>query len=336
MLHSLLGDGVSLPFLVGRDKNDFFDGLNGKNVGRTNFITMTVPIKMKLVLALVISLLLVALCGASALTKENDSTEDEHNLRNVGESKCGKNKPLNILLTNDDGFDVANIQTLFKALKHAGHNVLLVAPYSSQSGKSASVDNTGIAYTSVFSGTPLASLEVGATTKDSECGRATVGSPPLAQVAHDEYYVDGPPTLSVWYGLDVAGPVFFGPHDEDIDLVISGPNVGNNYGWLSVSSGTVGAAVTAMNRGIPAIALSAAGGGGRNDNDCIPTKYNSELIAALSLKVVDSVTCGDKVTLEPSTGLTVNIPSTKDRTLDDLSHFKFVPTEISVASQFGL
>mmetsp|Transcript_9285 Transcript_9285/g.19862 ORF Transcript_9285/g.19862 Transcript_9285/m.19862 type:complete len:418 (+) Transcript_9285:86-1339(+) len=264
------------------------------------------------------------------------------NSRVLNNNSCGENQPLNILLTNDDGFDVANIQALFTALKGAGHNVLLVAPYGAQSGKSASVENVGVAHTSKFAGTPLAALEVGATTDDSECGTVKAGAPPLAMVSKstttgggdDEYYIVGPPAVSVFYGLDIAGPAFFKDRKE-IDLVISGPNTAPNFGFLTSHSGTVGAAVTAMNRGHRGIAFSAGRAAGVVDH-CNPTQYNPDLIAALALKVIDSVTCGDKVTLEPSTGLNVNIPSTNGKTLEDLENYKFEDTEISVSGGLGV
>ena len=47
--------------------------------------------------------------------------------------------------------------------------------------------------------------------------------------------------------------------------MISGPNFGNNTGLVNNSSGTVNAALIAMNRGIPSIAVSVAN----------PTSYRS-------------------------------------------------------------
>jgi 5'/3'-nucleotidase SurE len=46
---------------------------------------------------------------------------------------------LNILLNNDDSFASANIREFYKALKAAGHKVLLVAPVVNQSGKGGTV-----------------------------------------------------------------------------------------------------------------------------------------------------------------------------------------------------
>jgi 5'/3'-nucleotidase SurE len=46
---------------------------------------------------------------------------------------------LNILLNNDDSYVSANIREFYKALKAAGHKVLLVAPVTNQSGKGGTV-----------------------------------------------------------------------------------------------------------------------------------------------------------------------------------------------------
>ena len=47
--------------------------------------------------------------------------------------------PLNILLTNDDGYDTPGIIALHRALDLAGHRVKRVAPAENQSGSSASL-----------------------------------------------------------------------------------------------------------------------------------------------------------------------------------------------------
>lgn len=48
---------------------------------------------------------------------------------------------LNILLNNDDSWAAANIREFYKALKAAGHKVLLVAPAVNQSGKGGTVSS---------------------------------------------------------------------------------------------------------------------------------------------------------------------------------------------------
>ena len=46
---------------------------------------------------------------------------------------------LNIVLSNDDGFDKPNIIALYQTLKAKGHNVIISAPYTNQSGRSGYV-----------------------------------------------------------------------------------------------------------------------------------------------------------------------------------------------------
>ena len=69
------------------------------------------------------------------------------------------------------------------------------------------------------------------------------------------HYVDGTPVMALLYGLDVLAPAAWG---KQPDLVISGPNEGQNPGPFTISSGTVSVARFAAIRGIPAIATSAS------------------------------------------------------------------------------
>lgn len=124
---------------------------------------------------------------------------------------------LNILLTNDDGYDEAGIKAVHEALLAAGHDVTLVAPLHNQSGSGMRVSIQG--------------------TLDYKEHSAGVWS------------VDGSPADSVLVGL------LHIMQGETPDIVISGANFGPNLGYAS-SSGTVGAATMAMHVGIPAIAVS--------------------------------------------------------------------------------
>lgn len=123
-----------------------------------------------------------------------------------------------ILLTNDDGFDAPGVTAMYEALKAAGHDVVMVAPAAQQSGSSASIT-----------------------------------SGPLTLTRHSDtvYSVTGKPADAVRVGL------FEVMKDNPPDLVISGTNFGQNSGHDVIVSGTVGAAVTALGLGFPAIAISA-------------------------------------------------------------------------------
>ena len=53
----------------------------------------------------------------------------------VGSLIASKAFALNILLSNDDGYQHPNIRALYTALKAAGHNVKVAAPQSDQSAR---------------------------------------------------------------------------------------------------------------------------------------------------------------------------------------------------------
>ncbi|MFW2406068.1 MAG: 5'/3'-nucleotidase SurE [Gammaproteobacteria bacterium] len=127
---------------------------------------------------------------------------------------------LDILLTNDDGFDADGINIMFDELTAAGHNVTLVAPKTNQSG-------TSMAFNSQLF-TPVEVVEF----------------------APNKWSVEGSPVDSLQAGLDL---VF---KDNPPDLVVSGSNEGENVGPITSQSGTVGAAQKALQRGIPALAVS--------------------------------------------------------------------------------
>lgn len=126
---------------------------------------------------------------------------------------------LNILLSNDDGFDSIGIQMLRNALVAAGHRVTIVAPKENQSGKGASV-------------------------VDSDWIEVLEQSPGV-------WSVDNTPVSSVRVGLDLL------MKNDPPDLLISGLNFGQNLGQIgSVSSGTVCAALMGLYKNVPAIACS--------------------------------------------------------------------------------
>jgi len=147
---------------------------------------------------------------------------------------------MNILLSNDDGLS-ANAKALKSALEAAGHNVVMSVPCQNQSGKGAAINFL----TPIV---PLAKACVG--------GAASAGAPGLGPISglNDAYYVDGTPIMALMYGLDVVAPQRWSGAP---DLIISGPNEGQNLGSIVISSGTVSNAQFALTRGIPAIAVSA-------------------------------------------------------------------------------
>lgn len=196
---------------------------------------------------------------------------------------------LNILVTNDDGFDTPNIKALHAALQAEGHDVIISAPFDDQSAVSAMV--------TVF--------------KEVAVGSAD----------ENVHYVKGSPAMAVLHGIDVVAKETWGRYP---DLVISGPNQGNNLGVFTAHSGTVGAAIVALYRGIPAIAVSAAGG-----KDEAGTQ---ELVAQAAVKFINALVRKEGPILQPGTGINLNIPSLAQyENIDDL---KYVFTEIGTSSQY--
>ena len=183
---------------------------------------------------------------------------------------------LRILLTNDDGYASPGIVAVRRALEQAGHRVTLVAPLSNRSGSSSSSTTSG-------------TLE-------------------LVEQAPGTWSVSGTPADAVRVGLDV---VWQGPPP---DLVVSGANFGQNIGPATLQSGTVGAALTAMTRGLPAIAISV----GINPAELrSEPRFASTLAAfddagAFVARVVgrlDAARSGDHALLPVHTVLNINYPA---------------------------
>ncbi len=189
---------------------------------------------------------------------------------------------LRILLTNDDGFESRNLQALYTTLKAAGHDVILSAPYRNQSGMSARYG-----FYTDLSPTDSASPE----------GVIAAGAPGVGPttIDVDQYYVDSTPVGAVLYGLEVMAPKKWGVAP---DLVISGPNNGNNLGLGTPHSGTVGAAITALNSGIPALAVS-----GDSANAA-----TAPLLAAITRRVMAAAMVNGRIGLPAGIGLNVNVP----------------------------
>ncbi|THU79856.1 5'/3'-nucleotidase sure [Dendrothele bispora CBS 962.96] len=169
------------------------------------------------------------------------SAESDHHGGGNGQGHGDQTK-LNILLTNDDSWASANIRATYDALKSDGHNVLLVGPAVQQSGKGGTV---------VLPTTNI-------TAPGGEFGSIPVGAPFFGHDEQDQnlWYFNGTPAATAIFALDIIIPMVMG--DEKIDLVVSGPNEGQNAGpFLYTLSGTIGATYASVERGIPAVAFSA-------------------------------------------------------------------------------
>ncbi|RDX43643.1 sure-like protein [Lentinus brumalis] len=144
-----------------------------------------------------------------------------------------------IILTNDDGWAVAQIRAQRDSLVSAGFDVVLSAPADNRSGTGSS------------SATPQP------LTQPCEFNTCPTGSPAEGFNASDTRlnYVNAFPVDAVRFGIQTLAPKFFGSAP---DFIVSGPNVGNNLGTVTQNSGTVGAACEAAKEGLPSTAFSAA------------------------------------------------------------------------------
>jgi 5'-nucleotidase len=135
---------------------------------------------------------------------------------------------MRILLTNDDGIDSPGLHALARAMKTCGHEVVIVAP---------AVDHSGY-------GSALGPLHT--------TGQVSFEDRKIEDLLDVEAYaVDGSPALCAFSAV-------LGGFGATPDLVVSGINAGQNQGRAVLFSGTVGAALTACQFGVPGMAVSLA------------------------------------------------------------------------------
>ena len=127
---------------------------------------------------------------------------------------------MRILLTNDDGIDAPGINILAESLKKNGHDIIIVAPDKEQSATSHSI-----------------TLHQPLRIHDRGDNRfAVTGSPADCMILSEKIVLK----------------------DDEVDLVISGINGGQNMGEDMLYSGTVAAALEAMFLGFRSMAVSLA------------------------------------------------------------------------------
>jgi 5'-nucleotidase len=132
-----------------------------------------------------------------------------------------------VLVTNDDGIDSPGIVALARAVERLGGRALVAAPAKNMSGASAAMGPTG----------PRVSIRrLKVEGLQSEC-----------------FAVEAPPAMIVISAMSGA----FGAIPV---AAASGVNAGANLGSAILHSGTVGAALTAQNLGLPSVAVSLESG----------------------------------------------------------------------------
>lgn len=147
-----------------------------------------------------------------------------------------------IIITNDDGIDAAGIKVLWRALHHANFaELFIIAPAVERSG----------------------------------CGVGITWDRPLLikKIAWPEgtlaWSVDGTPADCIKMGERII-------LGKKPDFIVSGINAGSNAGRNVLHSGTVGACIEGVFRGIPGIALSCEDG--KSPNYHVAEKYVVQLV----------------------------------------------------------
>lgn len=189
-------------------------------------------------------------------------------------SECAR-ASLNILLTNDDGYDTIGIVALHRALKAAGHNVKRIAPARNYSGSSASL-----------------TMDV-----------VTAPRRPNDEFA-EIYVVAATPATTVLIGATAI----FGP-DEPVDLVVSGINDGANLGPATPLSGTVGATISAMKALVPPLPGIAVSTNPIDDAEGSEQNLTHVAnIADFTSRLVTALHCGPQTWPTGALALNVNYP----------------------------
>ncbi|OSX57960.1 hypothetical protein POSPLADRAFT_1154831 [Postia placenta MAD-698-R-SB12] len=205
----------------------------------------------------------------------------------------------NVVLTNDDGWAVAQIRAQYAALTEAGFDVVLSAPAQNESGKGSSSTAP----------TPLS--------KPCEYDSCPTGSPAEGFNASDPHlnYVNAYPVDAVRYGIQTLAPQFF--DGEAPDFVVSGPNIGNNLALSVFFSGTVGAACEAAQEGISSAAFSGDSGSQVSyttltSEPNATSSQSARIYAALTSQFIQTIltaTPAGSTVLPSNVTLNVNYPS---------------------------
>ncbi|MFV0277653.1 MAG: 5'/3'-nucleotidase SurE, partial [Parahaliea sp.] len=211
---------------------------------------------------------------------------------------------LDIVIANDDSYETYNVQQLKIALENAGHQVLVSVPCAHQSGKGGSLGSflqSMPVHSLVADGAGRLSIDDSAANPDGYC----VGDTEAEKESKSfRDYRDGTPTVAAAHGLFKANELW----GKKPDLLVSGPNEGQNVGYAVFISGTLGAAHYALVNGVPAIAIS-AGGTPSDEADALD---NAQLVAQIAVDVVEQLEAKRRRNgplLPPLTGLNINTPT---------------------------
>lgn len=214
---------------------------------------------------------------------------------------------LRVLVTNDDSMradrpnnsDGLGLYEIRRALCAAGADVVVIAPWQVQSGRGTAVSNGGVlnlatepvpaGYEDDCADAPSAGAVYGVCLSASPCAPDSPSATPVDTV---KFATRG--------GLQAT----VGWHEPD--LVVTGINSGNNVASSVSDSGTVGAAMAALEEGIPAVAFSSSGDSSWNFpvvNYREAAEWGAEFLVGLN---------GAGLLMQTEFGLNVNYPNVSE------------------------
>lgn len=206
---------------------------------------------------------------------------------------------LNIVLTNDDGYQTVLLNALVDKLQTKGHSVIVSAPCGHQSGAAGSIRP-------YLKQIPVKKLNFNATSgllymTDTD---ATYGIDDYVCVGDTDEtksfadFASGTPVHASLNGITM-GDAKWGRGNY---IVLSGPNEGQNLGAMVFHSGTLGATHVSLSQNIPTIALSA---------DSSEDETYASYVAGRTIALLDALVASKKdgePLLPNKLGLNVNFP----------------------------
>ncbi|TFY62441.1 hypothetical protein EVJ58_g3863 [Rhodofomes roseus] len=235
----------------------------------------------------------------------------------------------NIVLTNDDGWAVAQIRAQYAGLASAGHDVILSSPAENQSGTGSDTETPqSLTEPCEYNTCPTGSSAEGYNSSDNHLNYVNAYPYALSLLLHTAYAnrIGHDSVDAVRYGIQTLSPELF--DGAEPDFIVSGPNIGTNTGKATQHSGTVGAACEAANEGYPATAFSGKTGKQKSYTKLYsdPSSSTSEsawIYSALTVQYTNTIlTSGSNPLLPSGIIVNVNYPSTKD--CSDPSDFEWV------------
>lgn len=178
-------------------------------------------------------------------------------------------RPMRILMINDDGYDALGAQMLYEELESKGHEVWIVAPVENQSGAGTSI-------------------------------KWNKKPHKLVKYGERKYAFEGTPTDCFKVAVNLL-------MDEKPDLVVSGVNDGPNFGEVQFNSGTVGGAARAIRHGYPSVAVSLVYYGGDDKNLGLYLKPAVDYTVNIVEKLSDEWKAG-RMIMPLGTGISINYP----------------------------